>query len=193
MTNLAFIALPTLWLTVLGTVLAVQKVRPNWQHLWLYMVFMSMLGPVGEIFVGTMYQAVFGVPLWQYQFFPIHHGYTSLYAPVAWAVGGAALYVMREVLHLGKKANNLTQHSIGALEVLVSEVALNASFFVLSGHLLFYYTPGDLWHLTSVQTLPFYFLMSIVVSQAITRFKKDVKFFGVMCLCLMIVVVFMAR
>lgn len=70
MTNLAFIALPTLWLTVLGTVLAVQKVRPNWQHLWLYMVFMSMLGPVGEIFVGTMYQAVFGVPLWQYQFFP---------------------------------------------------------------------------------------------------------------------------
>lgn len=76
-------------------------------------------------------------------------------------------------------------------ETITFEVLLNISFFALSGVLMFYYLPSDLWHVTSVQTLPFYFVLSIAVMKLIKRMKSRPAVFSVLSLFLMIVVVYL--
>lgn len=170
-----------------------KKCRIDWRMLLLYVSFLAMIGPVGEVFVGTLYQAVAGVPLWHYQFAPIHHGYTSLFAPVIWGLSGVLLYASQELLRLGKGRTQLVHGAIVMVETIAFEAILNLGFLLASGALLFYYTPGDLWHVTSLQTLPFYFLFGIVTTKAIKRFRTDWRFFSAMCLLLTVVFVYFAR
>src|SRR5438552_1739976 len=57
----------------------------------LYICSVAMIGVLGEISVDTFYNHVFGSPLWRYNFLPIHHAYTSLFAPIMW--GGFGFYI----------------------------------------------------------------------------------------------------
>src|SRR5438105_7997316 len=60
----------------------------------LYISSVAMIGVLAEIFVDTMYVHLFHHPLWLYQFFPIHHAYTSQFSPVLWGTFGFYLYLM---------------------------------------------------------------------------------------------------
>jgi hypothetical protein len=58
---------------------------------------------------------------------------------------------------------------------------------------MFYYLPDDLWHLTSIEAIPFYLLLAIVVTGCIKRFRKDPAFFICMNITLAAVLVFLAN
>ncbi len=68
----------------------------------LYVTSIAMLGVFGEVFVGKLYDSAVGRPLWEYHIMPIHHGYTSYYAPVIWGILGFHLYLLHGTLN-GKK------------------------------------------------------------------------------------------
>lgn len=167
-----------------------RRVNINWRLLILYTAFTAMIGPIGEVFVGTVYSLVFSEPLWQYQVLAIHNGYTSLFAPVIWGVSGVLLYVSRELLGLKHSSRVRYQALVIMFETILFEALLNIGFLLLSGTLLFYYTPGDLAHVTSLQTLPFYFLFGLVFIKTIKRFALDPRFFTLMSLMLLIVFVY---
>lgn len=177
-------------LALLVGVSSYKKVSIDWKLLVLYVAFTAMIGPIGEVFVGTIYSFVFSEPLWQYQVLAIHSDYTSLIAPVIWGVSGIFLYVSRELL--GLKFSKRTRHQalIIMVETILFEAVLNIGFLLLSGSLLFYYTPGEFAHITSIQTLPFYFLFGLVFIKTIKRFSLDTKFFTLMSLMLLIVFVY---
>ena len=123
----------------------------------LYVAFMAMLGPIGEVFICTIYHGLFGERLWFYQLAPIHHGYTSLYAPVIWGIYGGYLGLVEPLLRQWKLLKKKYALALFiSFETLVLELLFNVLHRLITGEYLFFYTPPDLWHATSVQTIPFY-------------------------------------
>lgn len=191
----ALLIFPILWLAVLilAYFLLPRKHELNFRLLALYISFMAMLGPVGEVFVGTFYEAAFGSPLWQYEIFPIHTAYTSLYAPVIWGVAGAYVYYTHEILRVWSQRPKLHKATLHMFETITVEALLNISFLALTGGLIFYYTPGDLWHITSLQTLPFYFVLGLIVIVSMKRMREHALFNAIMSLGLMFVFVYLTN
>lgn len=187
---------PALWLAILLILYILFGGRLkniNAKLLILYALFMAMLGPVGEIFVGTLYNLAIGQPLWQYRILPTHHAYTSLYAPVIWGVSGAYLYWTHEHVRLFSRKSMWLQAVGRMLETIFVEATLNVSFWMISGGLIFYYLPTDLWHVTSLQTLPFYFILGLIVMKSMKRLRKDPVFYSALFGFLALVVVYITN
>lgn len=192
----ALIIFPFIWIVILLGVYLLKgyKLKDiDFKLLTLYIIFMAMLGPIGEIFVGTLYQAAFGQPLWQYTIFPTHNGYTSLYAPVIWGISGVFLYCFHEAFGVFKKKPQWVQLVSRTFETITFEALLNVSFFVVSGALIFYYLPGDLFHITSLQTLPLYFILSIILMKTMKRLRKDPVFYSKFFTLILIATVYMTN
>ena len=158
----------------------------------LYVAFMAMLGPIGEVFIGTIYHGLFGERLWFYQLAPIHHGYTSLYAPVIWGIYGGYLGLVEPLLRQWKLLKKKYALALFiSFETLVLELLFNVLHRLITGEYLFFYTPPDLWHATSVQTIPFYFFAGFVIVSSIKRMKTHSLFFAIMCLLICLVMVYL--
>jgi hypothetical protein len=157
----------------------------------LYIFFLAMLGPIGEVFIGSIYNYLFGGHLWDYTLFPIHHGYTSLYSPVIWGIYGFYLYLLADTIKDNERMRGVRLALLLSLETILLEAIVNLTYLLLFGRYLFYYYPADLWHFTSIQTIPFYFLTGFVIMGSMKRFKPDPVFFTLMCVAIMVVFVFL--
>lgn len=166
-----------------------KKVEPKMALM--YFSTVALIGVFGELFLDTVYKLFVGVPLWRYNILPIHGGYTSSYAIVVWGLYGFYLYLMHG--SLAKWSINKTHHLalIFSLEALVLEAVVTISAKLLLGHYMYYYLPSDLWHVTSVQNMPFYLICGFVLLAALKRFKSDPLFFSAMSGSLLLVVVFL--
>lgn len=160
----------------------------------LYVTTVAMIGVYGEIFLDTTYKLFVGHPLWQYRILPIQNGYTSSYAVVTWGLVGFYLYLMHENLS-AKWSITKTKHLalIFSLEALLLEAIVTLSARLFLGKYLYYYLPSDLWHVSSFQNIPFYFICGVVILQTIKRFQKDPIFFTLMSSSLIIVLVYIAK
>ncbi len=157
----------------------------------LYITSLGMLGVFGEVLVGQLYNFLFDKPLWLYHVLPIHSGYTSSYAPVIWGGLGFHLYLLHGTLS-ARKRRSLNQLALFfAGETLIVEILGNYTYKVAFHDYIFYYFPNDLWHLTSIQTLPFYLAAGFVTIFTISKLKTDPIFFSCMALGLASVLVFL--
>lgn len=169
----------------------------EWKIILLYVSFIALFGPFGEILIGHLYTSLFGFPLWQYHILPVNSSYTSLIAPLVWSIAGLATYFIHEHLTRGLRVPPLISlpfaASLIAIETIIIEFIINVSFWLLTSQYIFFYTPGELLHFTSIQTLPFYFLSGIALIISMKRFKKDPLFFTVLSLCFMFVLLFLSK
>lgn len=156
-----------------------------------YFMTVALIGVFGEIALDTVYNYFVGTPLWRYNILPIHQAYTSSYAIMVWGLYGFHLYMLHD--SLGKWSINKTKHLalIFCFEALVLESVLTISARIFLGEYMYYYFPSDLWHVTSVQNIPFYFICGLIILKTIKRFKKDPIFFSAMSAVLLAVVVFL--
>ncbi len=159
----------------------------------LYITFVAMFGPLGEIVVGSLYAAIFNHPLWQYHILPIHNGYTSLFAPFVWGIGGFYLYVVHEIARKQKSISKIKVSLIHMTEMICVEFLINLSFLLIFGSYIFYYQPGEMWHIVSVQTLPFYAAAGFVIATTIKRTRKDPMFFSIMFVGILGVIVYLTQ
>lgn len=157
----------------------------------LYFMTLALIGLFGEIFLDSIYRIVAGHPLWYYQILPIHHGYTSAFAVVTWGLYGFHLYLLHGSLE-SKWSIQKTRHLalIFSLEALILEAVLTISAKVFLGRYMYYYVPGDLWHVSSFQNIPFYFICGVVTLRTLRRFRTDPWFFSGMSAALLSVLVF---
>jgi hypothetical protein len=125
---------------------------------------------------------------------PIQGGYTSSYAVVTWGLYGFHLYLLHDSLAT-RWAITKTRHLalLFALEALLLEALLTLSAKVVFGRYLYYYLPSDLWHVSSFQNMPFYFICGLVVLKTLQRARRDPRFFTLMSACLIAVLVFMTQ
>jgi hypothetical protein len=159
----------------------------------LYSVSVALFGVCAEILVDSLYKFAVGKPLWEYHLIPIHHRYTSYYSLVIWGMYGFYLYIFHDFFK--SKRSKLSRKYLILLvgiEAIVLEVVINKLYLALFGGYIFYYLPNDLWHLTSIQAIPFYILLGLTISKSIKHFRKDQTFFIVMNLILVSILVFFA-
>lgn len=148
-----------IWLVIIyagNCAVARRFILPRWQTTGLYVIAMIALGLTGEIIFDTTYTLIVGQPLWEYRVAPIHHGYTSLYSLFIWALIGLHLSLLHTTLNSRGTINLHRLAFLFCTEAIVLEAAGNASHLLLFDEYIYYYLPGDLWHLTSLQALPLY-------------------------------------
>jgi hypothetical protein len=78
------------------------------------------------------------------------------------------------------------------VEAVIIEALVNLTFKLSFGQFIFYYYPSDLWHLTSLQTLPFYLLGGYVIAYSIKMFSAHSRYFAAMSAALACTLVFLA-
>jgi len=151
------------------------------KKLFVYVAGVALLGVLGEITIDSIYKLAFGSPFWLYRILPAHHAFTSFYSPVLWGMFGFYLYIFHGTLSKLRPAIKDWQLAcIFAFEAVLLEIAFNLSHILVTGDYVFYYLPADLWHLTSLIALPFYFVGGYVIVLTMKRFLKDPIFFGIL-------------
>ena len=160
----------------------------------LYFMTVSLVGVFGEMFLDTSYNWIIGHPLWHYNYFPIQHGYTSQFAAIIWGIYGFHLYLLHGTLK-ARWSITKTKHLalIFCLEALLFEAVLTISAKLTLGKYLYYYLPADLWHVSSFQNIPFYFICSLVILVSLRHFRSSSRFYSSMCALLIFVLIFIAK
>jgi hypothetical protein len=145
----------------------------------LYVSTLAMLGVYGEVILGNLYAHIFGHPLWRYTVLPVHHAYTSHFALCLWGIYGFHLYLMHD--NLEKRNTKAIKYLplLFCIEAIIIEGLVNLTFRATFGRYIFYYFPSDLWHLTSIQTLPIYLVGGYAIQEAIKRGRSDPMFFTI--------------
>lgn len=142
---------------------------------WFYMGLAFPVFIVGEVLVGHLHTRLFGQPLWQYHIMPIHDGYTSRYNFAIWPLYGWHLYLCEKVLagaRLSPSINRLCHATKHAASGPMLEIVANLGMLLVLGRYYFYYLPDDLWHLTSLQVVPYYTLVSLLFSWVIGQARR---------------------
>lgn len=184
-----------LWLVIAYGVncgVAGKRMRVEPKMALLYFSTVALIGVFGEIFLDSTYNHLAGRPLWYYNILPVQGGYTSSFAIVTWGILGFYLYLMHDNLE-SKWSITKTKHLalIFSLEALVIEALVTISAKLLLGQYLYYYLPGDLWHVSSLQNIPFYFICGVAILKTTKRFRRDPYFFSAMSFCLIYVLIFL--
>ncbi len=157
-----------------------------------YISAVMMLGIFSEIFLDSIYHKIFGVPLWVYRILPIHHGYTSYYSLFIWGLYGFHLYLLHKSFR--RKIHSIwILGTIIAIEALFLESLFNVMSLIFLRQYTFYYLPNDLWHVTSIQALPLYFLAGFIIVRLIKDERTDPWFFILANLSITSVLVFLAN
>jgi hypothetical protein len=158
-----------------------------------YIMTVATIGVFGEVFVGTIYHDLFGRPLWLYRVAPIHHGYTSRYAPFLWGALGFYLYLLHGYLKARGTETIERLAFLFAGETVILELIVSSSFKLMFGKYLFYYLPSDLWHFTSLQTLPFYLPAGVVIVKSARQLLRSPRFSALFCTFLILIFVYMTN
>jgi hypothetical protein len=138
-----------------------------------------LAAPLAEVLFNKLYISLFGVPLWTYKILPVGSGHTSLFSPVIWSVYGLGIYLIHQKLQFGYFKKSFLGGLIMAIEGPLYEIAANLLFITLFGSYLFYYWPADMWHLTSFQVVPIYFLCGWVAALSLPYLRHLVRWEGV--------------
>lgn len=192
MTPLELLCFSAVWVAVIyafNCLLAGRLKEIRLDQMLMYVTSVAVVGVFGEVAVGSIYRALFGAPLWEYHVLPIHHAFTSLYSPVIWGMYGFYLYLLHD--HLNKTGQRSTKKlaSLIAVEGIALEVLFNISALIFFKQYVFYYLPPDLWHVSSLQAIPFYFLAGVVIVKYTRSFKGDPWFFTIANMLLICVLV----
>lgn len=158
----------------------------------LYVMSVAMLGVLGEIFVDSIYAHFFSTPLWRYNFLPVHHAYTSGFAPVLWGSLGLYIYLVHHKYEKWPPKELLKLSVIFGLEAMILEAAVDLLAKAMLGKYIYYYYPNGLWHISAFQNFPFYFVLGVLIVQTIHWFKKSPHYFTILSTWVTVVTVYFA-
>lgn len=167
--------------------------KVNAETALMYVTSVMLVGVFGEVLLDSVYQSVFGVPLWHYRVLPIHNAYTSYYSSVIWGMYGFYLYLLHESFGDRYARSMWLAAAFISVEAIALELALNLSHFIIFNQYIFYYLPGGLWHLSAFQVIPFYFIAGLVIAKFIRGCKTDPRFFVLINIILVSILVFFVR
>jgi hypothetical protein len=157
-----------------GSLLMRRWIRVDVYQLLLCMAAAFLVAIVCEVCLGKLYYLFAGKPLWQYRVWPIHDGFTSALNFIVWPVYGYYVYFLHHILR--EKKIIIRPHWLrgiaSGIDGPILEILANGFFLLFYGTFYFYYFPGDLRHYTSIQVIPLYMIMGIILS-LILEYLKD--------------------
>lgn len=140
-----------------------------------YFLFGSWFGMYGELFLFKFIDLLFHAPIWEYRLLPIHNGITSSFGPIMW--GNAAIYICFHKNYPLKPSLNaglLRTFALESLFLLVLETVFNVIAILIFNDYYFYYFVPDLFHLTSLTNLPFWWVgYQLVVKYGNVMYRQE--------------------
>ena len=149
----------------------------HWSRALLYICSVAMIGVLGEISVDTAYRQFFPTPLWRYNFLPVNHAYTSMFAPVLWGAFGFYVYLVHHKYERWTRQELVKLSVIFGLEAMALEAVCDLVSKPILGNYIYYYYPSGLFHISAFQNFPFYFICGAIVIQTIHWFKAQPHYF----------------
>jgi hypothetical protein len=151
---------------LLGSLLVRRWIRIDIYPLVLSMAVAFLVAIVCEVYLGKLYFLMFGEPLWQYRVWPIHDGYTSVLNLIIWPVYGYYVYFMHQVLHSRRLIIRPVwlKGVVSGFDGPLLEILANGFFLLFYGTFYFYYLPDDMRHYTSLQVVPLYMVMGVILT-----------------------------
>jgi len=151
---------------LLGSLLVRHWIRIDSYALALSMAVAFLVAIVCEVYLGKLYYLFSGEPLWQYRVWPIHGGYTSALNFIIWPIYGYYIYFLHQVMRVRKIEiqPRWLQGIASGFDGPLLEILANGFFLLFYGTFYFYYLPDDLSHFTSVQVVPLYMVMGIILT-----------------------------
>lgn len=166
----------------------VRKIQPN--KALLYISILALIGAVTEIVCDTIYVHMFHDRLWYYRFLPVHHGYTSQFSPVVWGSMGLYLYLMHPEYEKWSLKQLMILSAFFSIETVIMEgTAVSFSRLYLNNY-IFYYNPGNLFHVTSLQSIPFFFFVGILTLSSLRWLKAQPQFITLLSILITSVILF---
>ena len=169
----------TIWcfaIYAFNSLLARQWIQLKPRQMLTYIFTMMSLGLFGEVVYGLLYNHFLGMPLWQYHLLPIHDAYTSIYSMYLWGMVGFHLYLLHGTLEARGISNTHKLAAIFCIEAIILEALVNITYMAIFDDYIYYYLPGDLWHITSLQTLPLYLLAGYITAVSLKLAKKTPRY-----------------
>lgn len=163
------------WVAVMVTIYFVlaAKIKTDKKEVFLHMGVIAVLGPICEVAINNFCRFFFGTSLWQYHFLPVHHGDTSLYSFFVWAMYGCHLYFMdRRFIHSAAAYRSVLFALILSVDAIILEFTLNVTSIYFLHTYIFFYLPNDVFHLTTLAVVPFYFCGGVLAAEVIKRSFK---------------------
>ncbi len=105
---------------------------------------------------------------------------------------GFHIYLLHDTLKRKHVTSTNKLALIFCAEAIALEALVNLTFLAAFGGFIYYYLPSDLWHITSLQTLPFYLAAGYIAVTMLVKFKHDKTLFTVMDASLVTVLVFLS-
>jgi hypothetical protein len=171
----AAIGVPILYL--FHRFLARQPLKLNPYDIMLFMSGAFLIASIFEVALGSLHTQIFGWRMWEYRVLPNHGGYGSYLGPLFWPWYGFHLYLFHQVLQIRKRPLSKTTFLKGTCSGLdgpLLELLANGLFILFSGGFLFYYTPSDLGHLSSLSVMPHYVIGGVILAYVL-KFLNNAK------------------
>ncbi len=171
------VGIPALYF--LHRLLARQPLKLNPYEIMLFMSGAFLIASILEVVLGNLHTQLFGWRMWVYRALPNHGGYGSFLGPLFWPWYGFHLYLLYQVLQIRTAYLSKTTFLKGicsGFDGPLLELLANALFILFSGGFLFYYTPSDLGHLTSLGVIPHYMIAGVILAyilKLLNRAKKN--------------------
>ncbi|NVK73106.1 MAG: hypothetical protein HWE24_06460 [Oceanospirillaceae bacterium] len=159
---------------LLGSMLLKQWIRLDAYQLTLSMGVTFLVAIVCEISIDRLYFSIMDKPLWLYHVWPIHQGYTSGLNFIVWPAYGFYLYLVHKVL-VSKRVLLRPRWLHGLLSGIdgpLLEILANGFFLLFYGTFYFYYLPDDMGHYSSIQVIPIYMLVGVVLSLILDHLRR---------------------
>jgi len=163
------------------------------KEVYMYSGTLALIGVISEVAVNSFCRATFQSPLWVYLVTPVHNGDTSIFAFFQWSLYGYHLYFVKKKIHyLNLKHEAYIFALVLSVEALLLEIFVNISSDFFLNTFIFYYTPGDMGHMTSIYVFPVYLLGGAILNEIFKRFLRDPLFFGNLSFSIAFIFVFLA-
>lgn len=151
----------------------------RWMRLDSYQLMLSMavtffVAIVSELSIDKLYFLVMDKPLWLYHVWPIHNGYTSVLNVIVWPAYGFYLYIVYQVLvSKGVLLRPRWVHGLlSGIDGPLLEILANGFFLLFYGTFYFYYLPDDMRHYSSIQVIPVYMFVGVVLSLVLDYLRR---------------------
>lgn len=151
---------------LLASLLCWKWIRVDYYELLMAMAVAFFVAIVCEVYLGKLYYQVFGDVLWQYRVWPIHDGYTSVLNFIIWPVYGYYWYFLGHILRTKNIHFKRTwiKGLASGVDGPLLEILANGFFLLFYGTFYFYYLPDDMRHYTSIQVVPLYMVMGVILA-----------------------------
>lgn len=147
-----------LWSLVAGTFLKIDFYR-----LSLYMTVGFLVAVIFEPLCDYIYKYMYGSLLWEYQVLPIFGGASSGIAFLTWPFYGYHAYFFMSMLrHYHIKPPAWLINSMAGIDGVPFDIIANGASLVFFQIFFFYYPRPELWHLSALWVIPFYWATGII-------------------------------